>query len=114
MRRLLRAALRLALVLGVFVAVLVLLYRVVPAPGTPLMAIRAAEGEGRVQRWVDLEAISANLRRAVLASEDERFCQHHGFDLVELEAAIERYRAGGHLRGASTITQQTAKNLFLW
>lgn len=59
-------------------------------------------------------AISANLHRAVLAAEDDRFFLHEGFDLEEIEKALERRRAGGRLRGASTITQQVAKNLFLW
>lgn len=58
--------------------------------------------------------ISPHLRRAVLASEDDRFYLHFGFDLKEIENAMERAREGGRLRGASTITQQVAKNLFLW
>jgi monofunctional biosynthetic peptidoglycan transglycosylase len=58
--------------------------------------------------------ISPNLRRAVLAAEDDRFYLHLGFDFEEIEKAIERSQRGGRLRGASTITQQVAKNLFLW
>lgn len=58
--------------------------------------------------------ISANLRRAVLASEDDRFYLHHGFDFEEIGNALERAKRGRRLRGASTITQQVAKNLFLW
>jgi monofunctional biosynthetic peptidoglycan transglycosylase len=58
--------------------------------------------------------ISPHLRRAVLASEDDRFYLHHGIDFVEIENALERRRRGGRLRGASTLTQQVAKNLFLW
>ena len=54
------------------------------------------------------------LARAVIASEDARFCMHHGFDYEEIGAALERFRAGGKLRGASTISQQTAKNILLW
>jgi monofunctional biosynthetic peptidoglycan transglycosylase len=60
------------------------------------------------------DAISPHLRRAVLAAEDDRFYLHHGFDLVELGNAIDAARQGRRLRGASTITQQVAKNLFLW
>ena len=60
------------------------------------------------------DAISPLLRRAVLAAEDDRFYLHHGFDLEEIGNAIERAQRGGRLRGASTITQQVAKNLFLW
>ena len=80
-----------------------------------------------VQRWsagkkpiypvrdlVRRDAISPYLRRAVLASEDDRFYLHWGFDLIELQSAIDRARRGRKLRGASTITQQVAKNIFLW
>ena len=95
--------------------VLVALYRVVPPPATPLMLIRAAQGYGMTKTWRPLEKISPNLVRAVIAGEDARFCQHHGFDWEAIEAAWERYRRGsGRLFGASTISMQTAKNLFLW
>ncbi|MGQ0765662.1 MAG: monofunctional biosynthetic peptidoglycan transglycosylase, partial [Gemmatimonadota bacterium] len=63
---------------------------------------------------VSRAGISANLRRAVLAAEDDRFYLHYGFDFEEIENALERARRGRRLRGASTITQQVAKNLFLW
>jgi monofunctional biosynthetic peptidoglycan transglycosylase len=89
-------------------------YRFLPPPVTPLMLIRAAEGEPIQQKWVPLARISPWLPRAVIASEDARFCLHHGFDFQEMGAALERYRAGGRLRGASTLSQQTAKNLLLW
>ncbi len=65
-------------------------------------------------RAVARASLSLNLRRAVLASEDQRFYLHHGIDFTEMRAAIDRRRAGGKLRGASTLTQQVAKNLFLW
>lgn len=64
--------------------------------------------------WVDLSAMAPSLPLAVVAGEDQRFPNHGGFDLVEMRKAWQRYRAGGRLRGASTISQQTAKNLFLW
>jgi monofunctional glycosyltransferase len=115
MRRLLRFAL---LIAGLFVmgsVVAVALYRVMPPPATPLMLIRAAQGHGLVKTWHPLEEISPNLVRAVIAGEDARFCQHHGFDLDAIGRAWERYRGGGgRLFGASTISMQTAKNLFLW
>jgi monofunctional biosynthetic peptidoglycan transglycosylase len=63
---------------------------------------------------VSHDEISDHLRRAVLASEDDRFYLHYGFDLKEIESAIEKAKRGRKLRGASTITQQVAKNLFLW
>jgi monofunctional glycosyltransferase len=63
---------------------------------------------------VSRDEISAHLRRAVLASEDDRFYLHFGFDLEEIDNALERARRGRRLRGASTITQQVAKNIFLW
>jgi len=94
--------------------VAVALYRLVPPPVTPLMLIRAAGGAPIRQRWVPLAQISPSLVRAVVGSEDARFCLHHGFDFEEINAALDRFRAGGRLRGASTISQQTAKNILLW
>ncbi|QDH69294.1 monofunctional biosynthetic peptidoglycan transglycosylase [Marilutibacter alkalisoli] len=64
--------------------------------------------------WRDLEAISPQLPLAVIASEDQRFAEHRGFDLKAIEKAIESNERGGRVRGGSTISQQTAKNLFLW
>jgi monofunctional biosynthetic peptidoglycan transglycosylase len=81
---------------------------------TPLMVIRAIEGEGIRKDWQPYAAISPHLVRAVMASEDTRFCQHHGFDWREIENALAASSAGERLRGASTISMQTAKNLFLW
>lgn len=113
-RRLLRFALWSLAAALLLPLALVLLYRFVPPPATPLMLIRAAEGHGWSRDWVPLDRISPHLVRAVLASEDQRFCAHWGFDTVELRRAVEDWRDGGRLRGASTVTQQTAKNLFLW
>ena len=94
---------------------LVALYRVVPPPATPLMLIRAAEGYGLTKSWRPLDAISPQLIRAVLAGEDQKFCEHHGFDWDAIHEAWRRYRrGGGRLRGASTVSMQTAKNVFLW
>lgn len=94
----------------------VLIYRFVPPPGTPLMVLRKFDERysGKVRkRWVPLHRISRNVLRAVIASEDARFCRHNGFDFDAIETALKERRRGG-TRGASTITQQTAKNLFLW
>ncbi len=92
----------------------ILAYRFVPPPLTPLMVIRAAEGAPIRKAWVPLDRISPALVRAVVASEDEKFCFHHGFDWDALGQAWRIWRAGGEPKGASTITMQTAKNLFLW
>jgi monofunctional biosynthetic peptidoglycan transglycosylase len=92
----------------------ILAYRFVPPPVTPLMVIRRIEGAPIRQRFVPLDRISPALIRAVVASEDEKFCFHHGFDWDALGAAWKDWRAGREPKGASTITMQTAKNLFLW
>jgi monofunctional biosynthetic peptidoglycan transglycosylase len=92
----------------------VLLYGVVPPAITPLMVIRLFEGEALHRQWRPRTAISPDLFRAVVAAEDARFCEHFGFDRIELQKAVEEWRRGHRLRGASTITMQTAKNLFLW
>lgn len=101
---------------GLFVTVhvyaLVLFFA--PIPGTANMAIRAVEGE-KIQRvWVTLERISPNLVRAVIAAEDAGFCEHQGVSWNAITNALEERRKTGRTRGASTITQQTAKNVFLW
>ena len=94
---------------------LVALYRYVPPPGTPLMLLRRVEGYGIHKSWSSFDHLSANLVRAVIASEDTRFCSHHGFDWNAIEVAWNRYqRKPGRLLGASTNSMQTAKNVFLW
>jgi len=93
---------------------LVALYAVVPPPITPLMVIRLVQGEGLHKDWVPFEQVSPHLIRALIASEDARYCMHSGFDWKAIREAIERNRDGGRTFGASTITQQTAKNLYLW
>jgi monofunctional biosynthetic peptidoglycan transglycosylase len=113
-RRLLRFALWGLAAALLLPAAIVLAYRFVPPPATPLMLIRAADGHGWSRDWVPLDRISPYLVRAAIAAEDQRFCAHWGFDTAELRRAVEEWRDGGRLRGASTITQQAAKNLFLW
>jgi monofunctional biosynthetic peptidoglycan transglycosylase len=93
---------------------LVILFGVMAPPVTPLMLIRKAEGEGMERRWIPIEAISPHVIRAVMVAEDARFCRHHGFDWDSLGQAVDTYKRGGHLRGASTLSMQTAKNVFLW
>ena len=90
------------------------LYRVVPPPITWLMVQRAFEGRGFDRRWVSLSQVSPQLVRAVIASEDSGFCQHHGFDFAAIERALHHNAVSERIRGGSTISQQTAKNVFLW
>src|SRR5262245_44482057 len=109
-------ALFLAAVLLLFVGpiVVVAIYRFAPPPITYLMVQRAFEGRGFDRRWVPLRQISPHLVRAMIAAEDARFCEHHGFDFGAIEKAMAANEAGRKLRGGSTISQQTAKNVFLW
>ena len=92
----------------------------VPVPSTPLMATRAIdnklEGNDMIcsHDWVPLEEISMNLQKAVIASEDANFLTHHGFDFKAIQKAMESNEKGKKLKGGSTISQQTAKNVFLW
>jgi monofunctional biosynthetic peptidoglycan transglycosylase len=100
-----------------FVAITVILaaiYRFVPPPLTPLMVIRLFEGNWIHKDWVSYEEISPNLVRAVIASEDAGFCSHWGFDFAAIRKALRHNERSGRLRGGSTISNQTAKNAFLW
>lgn len=99
----------------------VVIYRFVPVYYTPLMFIRCSEqmldSEREVKlehKWVPLSEMSKYMPVAVMASEDQRFLTHHGFDFEAIQAAAKRNKQGGKTFGASTITQQTAKNVFLW
>ena len=90
-------------------------YRFVPPPVTPLMIIRSVQGRGLDYRWRPLREISPALVQAAVAGEDARFCQHQGFDFKAMKAAMRaNERRPGKVRGGSTISQQTAKNAFLW
>lgn len=94
---------------------LTLIYRFVPPPITILMVQRLFEGKGLDRRWVSLSKMSPALPRAVIAAEDARFCSHDGFDFEAMEKAWDNnQRRPGRVRGGSTISQQTAKNVFLW
>jgi len=110
-RILLTVLLLLILVPPIWVAI----YRFVPPPITILMIERAFEGHAIDRQWVPLDRISPDLIRSVIASEDSGFCAHHGFDVRAINAAL-RHNAErpGRIRGGSTISQQTAKNVFLW
>jgi monofunctional biosynthetic peptidoglycan transglycosylase len=93
---------------------LVLLFRYVDPPTTAVMLLQPGAVGDLDYTWVDRDAIAWSAARAVMASEDQRFTTHHGIDFVSLDAALADFRKGDGLRGASTITQQVAKNLFLW
>ncbi len=86
-------------------------YRFVPPPITVTMI---ANGDGITKSWRSLDQIDRNLVRAVIAAEDSKFCTHSGFDRAAIEDAMRRNALGGRIRGGSTISQQTAKNAFLW
>ena len=90
---------------------LVVLFRFVPVPVTATMLI---DGNGITKDWESLSRIDRNMVSAVIAGEDGKFCEHDGFDREAIEQAIERNQRGGRIRGGSTISQQTAKNVFLW
>ena len=99
----------------VFPVCWVLAYRFVPPPVTSLMLIRYAEGRGMDYRWRGLGDISPTLADAAIASEDAHFCTHHGFDFTAMQKALAHNdKRPNRVRGGSTISQQTAKNVFLW
>jgi monofunctional biosynthetic peptidoglycan transglycosylase len=110
--RALRGAFFGALALAAIPLVLLPIYAVANPPVTTVMLWKRLAGAPIEKSWVDIEDISPHLVRSVLASEDARFCTHHGIDFVELQNALDD--EDGRLRGASTITMQTVKNLFLW
>lgn len=89
-------------------------YRFAPPPGTWTMLQRKLSGDVIHHPWAPLKEISPHLVRAVIAAEDSRFCRHKGLDIEAIEEAMEDNKNGGKRRGGSTITQQTAKNVFLW
>jgi monofunctional biosynthetic peptidoglycan transglycosylase len=105
------------LVLSIFS---VIVYRWVPVPFTPLMIIRNVEQWGKGEKapfehdWVPLDKISSNLGKAVIVSEDQKFLTHSGFDFEAIEKAFEKNKKRKRIKGGSTISQQTAKNVFLW
>ena len=90
---------------------LVLIFRFVPIPVTATMLM---DEKGITKDWTPLARIDRNMVSAVIAGEDGKFCTHDGFDREAIEKAIERNSRGGRIRGGSTISQQTAKNVFLW
>ncbi|TRW96124.1 monofunctional biosynthetic peptidoglycan transglycosylase [Flavobacterium gawalongense] len=98
----------------------VVFFKFVPVPFTPLMVIRAIENKMAGKEiyfshdWESLDNISVNLQKAVIASEDGTFLKHNGFDFVAMQKAYKSNERGRRIKGGSTISQQTAKNVFLW
>jgi len=98
----------------------VVFFKFVPVPFTPLMLIRAVENKFAGKElyfshdWEPIENISVNLQKAVIASEDGSFLTHNGFDFKAMQKAYKSNERGRRIKGGSTISQQTAKNVFLW
>ena len=93
--------------------VLILVFRFVPVPGTPQMVLGLLSGEGAHYSWREFDEIAPSLPSAVIAAEDQRFCSHNGFDWASIDKAVKEHERGRRLRGASTLSQQTARSLFL-
>lgn len=115
-RKMLRLITRLVASVIALMLLIVLLFRFVNPPTSAFMVAHKLEyPDQRIQQsWVALDDVSPWVPLAVMASEDQRFPEHWGVDFVAIRKALSEYSAGDGLRGASTITQQTAKNLFLW
>lgn len=120
LRKILGIIWRLLLGFVILSVVSTIIFRWVPVPITPLMVIRSIEQkmDGKKMKmehdWVPLEEISPKLQLAVVCSEDQNYLKHFGFDWGAIEKAMKENEEGKRMRGASTITQQTAKNVFLW
>lgn len=107
------------LILLLFSLLPVVLLRWLPVPGSMLMIERWMQARDNPQfelqhHWMPYHELPDNLKMSVIAAEDQRFSEHYGFDLKAIQAAIEHNQRGGSLRGASTLSQQVSKNLFLW
>src|SRR5690348_11748214 len=92
----------------------VLAYRFINPPITITMIGDMVAGRGAARDWMPIGEIDRDMPRAAIAAEDSKFCSHHGFDFASIEDAMKRNASGGRIRGGSTISQQTAKNVFLW
>ncbi len=92
----------------------VLAYRFINPPITATMVADLTSGRGAERDWMSLDRIDRDMVRASIGAEDSKFCSHNGFDIEAIEDAMKRNASGGRIRGGSTISQQTAKNAFLW
>jgi monofunctional biosynthetic peptidoglycan transglycosylase len=104
------------LVVGLFLLSIlwVVALRFVPPPITATMLGDMFAGRGATRDWMNLNVMDRDMVRAAIGAEDSKFCNHHGFDFDAIQDAMKRNASGGRIRGGSTISQQTAKNVFLW
>ncbi|MFL6786565.1 MAG: monofunctional biosynthetic peptidoglycan transglycosylase, partial [Sphingomicrobium sp.] len=113
-RRIIGSIVKLVVLLFLITVLWVLAYRFVNPPITITMIGDMIAGRGASKDWMPIERIDRDMVRASIAAEDGKFCSHHGFDFEAIEDAMKRNASGGRIRGGSTISQQTAKNAFLW
>ena len=104
----------LAAVLLVSIVPVLVLRWVAPPTSSVILQRSLSEGQPQDYQWVPITRISPHAALAVVAAEDQKFPQHHGFDIAAIRDAVQSNASGGRLRGASTLTQQVARNLFLW
>jgi len=114
LRRILGWILRLVLGFILLSLLMTLIYRFVPPPITLTQLGEMAHGHSVTKDWMSLSEMDPDMARAAIAAEDGNFCSHHGFDFQAMEKAFQGNVSGKKLRGGSTISQQTAKNVFLW
>src|SRR5215213_9864081 len=112
--RIVRFLVKLVLIFLIGSVFWVLAYRFVNPPTTATMLGDIVAGRGAARDWMSIDEIDRDMVRAAIGAEDSKFCTHNGFDVQAIEAAMLRNASGGRIRGGSTISQQTAKNAFLW
>ena len=112
--RIIAFAIKLILALILLSVLWVLAYRFINPPVTLTMLGDIAAGRGAERKWMSLEEMDRDMVRAAIGAEDSKFCAHSGFDFDAIQDAVKRNASGGRIRGGSTISQQTAKNAFLW
>ena len=112
--RIVAFAVKLVVALIILSVLWVLAYRFINPPTTATMLGDVAAGRGATRDWMDLDTMDRDMVRAAIGAEDSKFCAHSGFDFDAIQDAVKRNASGGRIRGGSTISQQTAKNAFLW
>ena len=112
--RIIAFAIKLIVALILLSVLWALAYRFINPPTTLTMLGDVAAGRGAQREWMSLERMDRDMVRAAIGAEDSKFCAHNGFDFDAIQDAVKRNASGGRIRGGSTISQQTAKNAFLW